>query len=261
VLEDASDDMLFGWIKQSKALFSSADAGNRFTVLLVETTALPLPQPSWRERRKLHHQAAKPTLPQPETPLSAACLPPPSSTTLPTQFLRSFNPAESARPLIPQLSLPHTLVLDGVDLTKLYACPSIARVLVNYVFNINFTNEPIIVDTGASVCITPHADDFKPGSYRPSTIKVKDLSGTNHAAGEGIIQWSVTDDSGNTRLLEVPGVHLDFSAVQLLSPQVLLQESSSTMSMDSSAVTFHLPYGPTLCAPIDKASNLPQLPL
>jgi hypothetical protein len=92
-------------------------------------------------------------------------------------------------------------------------------------------------------------------------MKVQDLSRTTHAAGEGIIQWSVNDDSGNTRLLEIPGVHLDFSTVRLLSPQVLLQASSATMSMDSSAVTFHLPSGPALRAPIDKASNLPQLQL
>ena len=171
-LDDASDDMLFGWIKQSKALFPLANAGYRFTVS-IETTILPLPQPSWRERRKLCRQSTKPPLPHPETPLSTACLPPPSPVALTTQFLRSFNPAESARPLIPRLLLPRTLVL-GVDLTKLCARPSIACILLNYVFNINFANEPIIVNTGASVCITPHADDFTPGSYRPSTMQVKD---------------------------------------------------------------------------------------
>jgi hypothetical protein len=60
-------------------------------------------------------------------------LPPPLSASLTTQFLRAFNPAESARPLIPRLRLPRTLVLS-VDLSKFHARPSIARVLLNYVF-------------------------------------------------------------------------------------------------------------------------------
>jgi hypothetical protein len=52
-------------------------------------------------------------------------------------------------------------------------------------------NSILIVDTGASVCITPHCSDFI--TYQPSSMKVKDLSSTNRVKGGGILQWKVED--------------------------------------------------------------------
>jgi hypothetical protein len=71
-------------------------------------------------------------------------------------------------------------------------------VLLSYVFNTSLP-EPLIVDTGASVCITPHLDNFVPGTYQPSSLIVEDLSGANEVAGEGTVAWSVvyTDNNGS----------------------------------------------------------------
>jgi hypothetical protein len=41
----------------------------------------------------------------------------------------------------------------------------------------------LVVDSGASVCISPHKEDFI--VYGASTIKIKDLSSSNNVAGEG----------------------------------------------------------------------------
>ena len=41
----------------------------------------------------------------------------------------------------------------------------------------------LIVDLGASVCITPHREDFT--FYCDSKVKIKDLSKSNTVAGEG----------------------------------------------------------------------------
>jgi hypothetical protein len=40
-----------------------------------------------------------------------------------------------------------------------------------YAFQIKLSHIPFIVDTGASVCITPEISDFKPGTYRSSKIQ------------------------------------------------------------------------------------------
>ena len=43
----------------------------------------------------------------------------------------------------------------------------------------------LIVDTGASVCISPYYNNFR--SYHHSTLTIKDLSSTNTVKGEGIL--------------------------------------------------------------------------
>ena len=79
---------------------------------------------------------------------------------------------------------------------------------------------PLIVDTGASVCITPRREDFI--FYRDSKVKIKDLSKTNTVAGEGIVRWKVRDKTGKIVNLDLPGYHIPNAEVRLLSPQVLL---------------------------------------
>ncbi len=81
-------------------------------------------------------------------------------------------------------------------------------------------NAILIVDTRASFCITPHHSDFI--TYQPSSMKIKDLSSTNRAKGEGILQWKVEDSKGNIVALDLQGYHVKSAEVRLLSPQVLL---------------------------------------
>jgi len=47
----------------------------------------------------------------------------------------------------------------------------------------------VIVDTGASVWISPNRIDFS--TYAPSNMKIKDLSSTNTVAGEALIWWDL----------------------------------------------------------------------
>ena len=61
----------------------------------------------------------------------------------------------------------------------------------------------VIIDTGASVCISPHKDNFK--MYALSGMKIKDLSSTNKVAGEGLIQWQLQDINGNTVTIKAFG--------------------------------------------------------
>jgi hypothetical protein len=53
-------------------------------------------------------------------------------------------------------------------------------------------------------------------------MKIKDLSSSNHVAGEGILCWSIQDTHGVSVVIELMGYHIPNVEVCLLSPQVLL---------------------------------------
>ena len=89
---------------------------------------------------------------------------------------------------------------------------------------------PLMVDSGASVCIAPRCDDFT--VYRTSKVKIKDLSKSNTVAGEGFVRWKVRDTSGKNVNLDLPGYHIPMAEVRLLSPQVFL----STCGKNAKAV-------------------------
>ena len=89
-------------------------------------------------------------------------------------------------------------------------------------FSTSKMDSEVIVDTGASVWISPNRTDFT--TYAPSIMKIKDLSSTNTVAGEGLIRWDLQDESGYTVTVQAFGYHIPAAKVRLLSPQVLIQQ-------------------------------------
>jgi hypothetical protein len=100
-------------------------------------------------------------------------------------------------------------------------CYNISFLATPGCFNSMFNNSHLlIIDSGASVCITPHRSDFI--SYQKNNMKIKDISSSNIVAGEGLLRWNIADVAGRTVTLELPGYHVPGTEVRLLSPQVLL---------------------------------------
>jgi len=118
---------------------------------------------------------------------------------------------------------------------------------------------PLIIDSGASVCVTPCREDFT--VYRDSTVKIKDLSKTNTVAGEGLIRWKVKDKTGKTVFIDLPGYHIPKAEVRLLSPQVLLKTvgGSSQGIITPADFVLCLGNGVELRAQYCPRSNLPLL--
>jgi hypothetical protein len=87
----------------------------------------------------------------------------------------------------------------------------------------------IIIDSGASVCISPHQSNFV--TYLASKMKIKGLSSSNQVAGEGILCWSLQDMDGNTTYIELLGYHIPNAEVHLLSLQVLLKTMLLSLTM------------------------------
>ena len=122
-----------------------------------------------------------------------------------------------------------------------------------------FGGIPLIVDTGASVCISPRREDFI--SYSPSSIFIWDLSSSNKVAGEGMVRWSVRDVKGDLTTIEVPCYHIPKAEVRLLSPQVLLGLAGGELIQTSADVRLCLSNGLVLIANYCPRSRLPLLHL
>ena len=115
----------------------------------------------------------------------------------------------------------------------------------------------MIVDTGASVCISPRREDFV--TYKSSKIKIKDLSKTNTVKGEGLICWTVLDQNGQNVILELPRYHIPNAEVCLLSPQVLLMTIGGHVSQTTALYRVNLDNVIELVAQYCPCSNLPLL--
>lgn len=120
---------------------------------------------------------------------------------------------------------------------------------------------PLIMDTGASCCISPCRADFI--DYKQSTVNITDLSSTNKVAGEGLIKWDVLDVTGKSHTILIKGFHVPRASVRLLSPQCLLQldpTKSGRIEQDLERFRVFLGDGTVLDASYGKA-NLPILPM
>ena len=201
--------------------------------------------PGWRTRRRFRNWSKKTSSHLPDSqqfwvPKSASCKGDAAcETTDPTSaFLGSFNPASSGMELlvterldrlmhhvsVPSKNTKHTVSINlEQSLNSIISCASkwFFPAADESVFNSIGTglDAPLVVDSGASCCITPHREDFT--SYGTSKVKVKDLSGVNRVAGEGTINWKVLDSYGAEYTIKLKAYHMPGASVRLLSPQSL----------------------------------------
>ena len=81
----------------------------------------------------------------------------------------------------------------------------------------------IILDSGATYAITPHIEDFIPGTYISINSTVRGLTSTTPLIGRGTIRWHFTDAHGVPATIEALAHHIPSAEVRLLSPQHFLQ--------------------------------------
>jgi hypothetical protein len=131
--------------------------------------------------------------------------------------------------------------------------------IVGSIYNsIGMVAPPLVVDTCASCCISPHRGDFI--TYSASQVKIKDLSGINTVAGEGMIEWKVLDSFGREVVIRLKGYHVPIASIRLLSHQSLFRTFGGKGIQDVDSYTFCLKNGTNLVASYGRA-NLPMLEL
>ena len=255
VVEDASDQYAADLILFTDDVLSLHDAGYRFFFEFTPTTTIPFS--SRLSRHWLRHYKRMRSLQDKISQLEEAAKPLPWSN-LVQQFLAPFCPATAAQVLTARWMYSFTgEAVVGVDLSRRFS-----HAYPTYLYNVKFAHVPLIVDTGASVCISPAKSDFVPGSYKESNMQVRDLSGSNKVVGEGLLRWAVKDTSGETRVIEVFGIHIPTAGVRLLSPQVLRRTHGIGGSIEDDGVLLS-DKSPdvSIFARLNPTSNLPTLSL
>ena len=85
--------------------------------------------------------------------------------------------------------------------------------------------QALMLDDGASACITNDKDDFTEPPKRVDK-KVKGIKGHAHATHRGTIKWHIEDDRGLVHVMIIRGAYLIPEApTRILSPQHLAQQA------------------------------------
>jgi hypothetical protein len=114
---------------------------------------------------------------------------------------KNFEDTSSAQKVV-KAKRSHTIVQDEMEIvpTQTSWVPRLQNYLTttenrSYVSRIELpqcfiremASNTVIIDSGASICISLRCTNFI--TEGPSNMKIKDLSSSNKVAGEGLIQW------------------------------------------------------------------------
>ena len=89
----------------------------------------------------------------------------------------------------------------------------------------NSDSHALMLDNGASACITNCMDDFIESPKRVDR-KVKGIKGHANATHRGTLKWHVEDDTGLVHIMVIQGAYLiPETATRILSPQHLTQQA------------------------------------
>ena len=103
--------------------------------------------------------------------------------------------------------------IDLIDSRPFWKRALIHAIKLPKVYNGSMQNGlPLIMDTGALVCITPRREDFI--VYQDSKAKINNLSKTNTVTGEGVVRRSVRDKTCKIVNLDLPGYHTPHADVR-----------------------------------------------
>ena len=77
---------------------------------------------------------------------------------------------------------------------------------------------PIVIDTGASVSVTPNASDFVGGFAIDNLPDLQEVNHISKVAGTGLVEWSIYDVHGRIRKIRTRTFYVPDATIQLFSP-------------------------------------------
>ena len=130
----------------------------------------------------------------------------------------------------------------------------------HFAFKSNLDSSPqIVLDSGASLSITPDSNDFiEP--IQPSRIRsISGLNSSEKVQGCGKIRWIVKDVNDAPFAIETFALHIPTASIRLFSPQDYFHQIScpSTVHMDQSQAFLNVDKF-TIAFPYHKDNNLPM---
>ena len=109
---------------------------------------------------------------------------------------------------------------------------------------------PVVLDTGASISITPYGDAFV-GPIEPSQLtSLTGLTDSTPVVGRGRVEWSIVDVFGVVRTIRTNAYFVPTANIRLFSPQAYFQEhDAGRCVMTASNTTLTLADGTDLVFP------------
>ena len=117
---------------------------------------------------------------------------------------------------------------------------------------------PIVIDTGASLSITPTAIDFTQEIVAFLCTSLNQLSGKTVVVGKGLIKWDIEEVTGVRRQLMTHAYYVPTATIRLFSPQAYIGNNVKAQLLLTSKRTYLTPKCDTLLQfPLNPSSNLP----
>jgi hypothetical protein len=109
---------------------------------------------------------------------------------------------------------------------------------------------PVVINTGASFCLTPCISNFV-GPLQASKTTLTGLNSVTTVAGTGIVEWTIQDATGMVKLIRCWAFYVPDATIHLFSPQQYFMESEGgnlytdpfkTVLTTSDGVSLEFPY-------------------
>lgn len=102
---------------------------------------------------------------------------------------------------------------------------------------------PLIIDSGASGCLSPVKDDFIAWEKTENCLPITGINSQAQVKGIGTVEWTLQDDNGKPRKLRARALYVPECKVKLLSPQsVFLEKKSGKFTVDHLKSVFQFPH-------------------
>ena len=100
---------------------------------------------------------------------------------------------------------------------------------------------PLILDTGASISITPVLSDFVEDLKPPPVQQVHGINSTSKIEGAGTVEWQVNNIDGQSKTIKTFALYLPSAKVRLFSPQDYFRISNGgSATISKHETTFYL---------------------
>ena len=155
-----------------------------------------------------------------------------------------FSRYKQLCPTTPQY---HALMLEAQALgSQFHYDSSISSLPAIYVSS-NPEELPIIIDTGASISISPLRSDFI-AIHPPGLTSLNQVNGSTPVEGEGCLNWCIEDIHGKRVCLHTKGYHVPSASIRLFSPQCYIQERKghAKLTLNSKGIDLTLGGGSVL---------------
>ena len=100
---------------------------------------------------------------------------------------------------------------------------------------------PVVIDTGASISLTPHLTDFTRTLRSANVMELKGLSHTTKVMGCGPISSEVVNYFGTIQSIWTQAYYIPDATICLFSPQLYFQEhQSGSLTCNATQVSLSL---------------------